>query len=259
MASVQVHRELDDQFLQCPICRKRFEDPKILSCFHTFCESCLLSTLQLESDKIECTLCRSEQKLSKGGVRSLPDNKFINDLSAFVNSKTSKCAATDQTEYCQGCKTIASGYCITCGDYLCDACGAVHKNMTVSKAHRIVTLQSEEYQTIFGGVSPFLRPIVCPMHPGNELKLYCETCKVPICLECALQEPIKDGGHKGHKNSHLKEAVEKRALGLRDLKSYVDRRSVKMKRTMETLHDVAERIMTERNDLGMDVHQYADQ
>ncbi|XP_077981999.1 E3 ubiquitin-protein ligase TRIM71-like [Glandiceps talaboti] len=253
----RVEHELDEQFLQCPICRRRFESPKILSCFHTFCESCLMPMTQPEHDKLECPLCHTKHKLHRLGVKSLPDNRFINDLVAFVNAKT-KSYDSEQNKLCQGCRSVASNYCVTCGDHLCGLCGKIHKNMTVSRTHYLVELHSAEYEDIFGGISPFQRPIVCPIHPSNELKLYCETCKVPICLECALLEPSSDG-HKGHKNSHLKMAVEKRASGLRDLKNFVDRRVIKVKRNMDSLQSIAENLISERNELGMEIHEHAQQ
>ena len=46
---------------------------------------------------------------------------------------------------------------------------------------------------------------MCSEHPGEELKLYCQTCEELICLKCA----IRNGGHHSHSYDDLTEALEK--------------------------------------------------
>lgn len=29
------------------------------------------------------------------------------------------------------------------------------------------------------------RPVLCSVHPGQELRLFCQACDLPVCLECA--------------------------------------------------------------------------
>lgn len=29
------------------------------------------------------------------------------------------------------------------------------------------------------------RPVLCSLHPGQELRLFCPPCDLPVCLECA--------------------------------------------------------------------------
>ena len=43
----------------------------------------------------------------------------------------------------------------------------------------------------------------CPEHPGEELKLYCETCEELVCYKCA----IKGGKHQSHEYEDLKGAA----------------------------------------------------
>ncbi|XP_070551404.1 tripartite motif-containing protein 2-like [Ptychodera flava] len=44
----------------------------------------------------------------------------------------------------------------------------------------------ETYEEKVAKKSPFLRPVVCPRHDGNQIKLFCESCRLPVCAECAL-------------------------------------------------------------------------
>lgn len=45
---------------------------------------------------------------------------------------------------------------------------------------------------------------LCSVHPGEELKLYCQTCDELICLKCA----IRNGRHHSHSYDELGEALE---------------------------------------------------
>lgn len=64
----------------CAICLDRLSTPKMLSCQHTFCLSCLLSQLGVK-DSIKCPTCRSEQKVSnKSDVHNLPSNLYMDSL-----------------------------------------------------------------------------------------------------------------------------------------------------------------------------------
>ncbi|CAH1269266.1 TRIM2 [Branchiostoma lanceolatum] len=46
----------------------------------------------------------------------------------------------------------------------------------------------------------------CEHHPAEKLKLFCQTCEVPVCNQC-----LDDSTHRGHKNViTVKQAVEKK-------------------------------------------------
>ena len=34
-----------EDFMHCPVCSREFKEPKMLPCFHSFCEECLDSSL----------------------------------------------------------------------------------------------------------------------------------------------------------------------------------------------------------------------
>ncbi|XP_035671515.1 tripartite motif-containing protein 2-like [Branchiostoma floridae] len=59
----------------------------------------------------------------------------------------------------------------------------------------------------------------CSFHPSEEVKLYCEQCHVPVCVDCVEE------GHDGHPTTGLKRALQRRkalvAEGRNILEKYI--------------------------------------
>ncbi|XP_077985807.1 tripartite motif-containing protein 2-like [Glandiceps talaboti] len=230
MASASFSREqLDERFLQCPICLDRFRKPKILPCFHSFCQDCLVSICKSSRHSITCPLDRRNHKLPSHGISGLPDSYFLNDLMDFIDWGGEEALAEERRgRLCEGgCERGVRVYCVECGQFLCDICANSHRNIKATKTHKVISV--EEYEATFHTKSPFIRPIVCPVHDGNQIKLYCGTCNIPICLECALYH------HKQPEHEHipLQEALSKRRSALWSLKKSMARKVGKLKTDMK--------------------------
>ena len=69
------------ELAECPICFERFNRtekmPKILSCGHTFCKSCLIKQKQ-KFNQLSCPVCRESQKIND--PEQLITNRTIYDL-----------------------------------------------------------------------------------------------------------------------------------------------------------------------------------
>ncbi|XP_070551881.1 E3 ubiquitin-protein ligase TRIM45-like isoform X1 [Ptychodera flava] len=230
MASASFSREqLDERFLQCPICLDRFRRPKILPCFHSFCMDCLLSISKSSKNTVTCPLDRRTHKLAPQGIAGLPDSYFLNDLMDFIDwGGEDHLAEETHGRLCEGgCDRGVRVYCVECGQFLCDICSNSHKNLKATKTHKQISVG--EYEATFHNKSPFIRPIVCPVHDGNQIKLYCDSCKIPICLECAVYH------HKQPEHSQipLQEALTKRRSALWSLKKSMTRRLGRLKGQMK--------------------------
>ena len=73
MASKAV--DLEKQ-VECPICLEQFKEPKVLSCLHSYCKSCLQKYVTKTSDKqhkITCPECRQETQV-------LPNHQVNSEL-----------------------------------------------------------------------------------------------------------------------------------------------------------------------------------
>lgn len=178
--SDSVDRDSDHSELHCFQCREPVPEPKLLSCFHTFCNTCL------EKNKLVCPRCQSES--IEGILNSL---LFISETDSF-----------QPTVRCTGCKTKkldAVARCVDCANYLCSNCVMAHQFMHCFEGHRVLNLElnKEEQQqqqqqhkngVINGTPTNGEKSMVCPRHKSELLKYYCRTCAVPICKECVTLE-----------------------------------------------------------------------
>ena len=115
--------------LQCGICIERYIKPKILDCFHSFCEKCLVKYYG-NKQKMPCPLCRQEIQLPKDGVPGLKNNFYLEDLLEDVSSllmKDGSSAKTPEAEsICQKHKgEIKRFYCVTCTELICRDCTTI--------------------------------------------------------------------------------------------------------------------------------------
>lgn len=61
------------------------------------------------------------------------------------------------------------------------------------------------------GYSQIGKPILCPAHPAEELRLFCELCDQPVCRECMV------GGHREHPCDLASNVVHKHGDSVREL------------------------------------------
>ena len=74
------------QEVTCPLCLDTFEDPRVLTCQHTYCKKCLESLLSRSiSSTVVCPECRKTTQTSIGGVSDLPVAFKINRLKQLVS------------------------------------------------------------------------------------------------------------------------------------------------------------------------------
>jgi hypothetical protein len=77
MAS-SMNSSLED-LITCAICREFFEDPRILSCSHTYCCKCIKQGAVMNNDQFDCPL-RDGCKISNNDIDSLPLNRTVRDF-----------------------------------------------------------------------------------------------------------------------------------------------------------------------------------
>ncbi|KAK7481542.1 hypothetical protein BaRGS_00027191 [Batillaria attramentaria] len=104
-----------DESLTCPLCLEVFRAPKILPCFHTFCECCLKDLVHNHpAGTFPCPSCRQEIQLPSGGVSAFKNNFYIKpeDLDKARNSTfCSKHPKKELEVYCVRCDVLI---CVTC-------------------------------------------------------------------------------------------------------------------------------------------------
>ncbi len=64
-----------DKLLSCAICRKRFNNPKLLPCQHSFCmEPCMEGLVDYVKRLVKCPDCRAEHRIPYNGIQGFPTN-----------------------------------------------------------------------------------------------------------------------------------------------------------------------------------------
>ncbi|XP_002741656.1 tripartite motif-containing protein 2-like [Saccoglossus kowalevskii] len=176
---------IDDMFLTCAICNNRFNQPKVLSCLHSFCTGCLESYESSNGGELECPVCGKDERRS---IRDLPHNTLAMGL---IDLKT--ILGSNEATKCNVCDKDAAVRCYDCADFLCEDCEKVHKKMKLGKGHRMTSLQEfidsiSDMQNSLLKRSSLMHPTVCSDHEGFLMEQYCETCDIPVCDKCTTTE-----------------------------------------------------------------------
>ena len=138
-------KKLEEQ-LNCSICLDIFTDPKLLQCFHVYCQQCLVPLVN--QDKVghlslTCPNCRRSTPIPDSGVAGLQPAFHINrlleiheSLQKVEDQAATLQAATDvnpvKVRHCfvhEG--KVLELYCETCGELICNKCalkGGKHRN-----------------------------------------------------------------------------------------------------------------------------------
>ncbi|XP_007907565.2 E3 ubiquitin-protein ligase TRIM33 isoform X1 [Callorhinchus milii] len=203
---------------ECAVCRDSLQgrEPKLLPCLHSFCKRCLpeperqLSVPVHSSSAaahngeapviqqvgvIRCPVCRQECRQI-----DMVDNYFVKDSSETGNSSNEK-----SYQVCTSCEDNAEaiGFCVECVEWLCKTCIEAHQRVKFTKDHTI--RKKEDVSPEVMGVSS-QRPVFCPVHKQEQLKLFCETCDKLTCRDCQLLE------HKEHRYQFLEEAFQNQKI-----------------------------------------------
>ncbi|XP_077324881.1 transcription intermediary factor 1-alpha isoform X1 [Lithobates pipiens] len=192
----------------CGVCRANIQSrsPRLLPCLHSVCAACLPGAQRftalpgllqggnagtVQVGIIRCPVCSQEC-----ADKDIIENYFVRDTTEVPSSTVEK----PSQQVCTSCEdnAEAQGFCVECVEWLCKNCIQAHQRVKFTKDHTV--RQKEEVPPAVGGNSQ--RPVFCPFHKKEQLKLYCETCDKLTCRDCQLQE------HKEHRYQFIEEAFQ---------------------------------------------------
>ncbi|CAH1118013.1 unnamed protein product [Phaedon cochleariae] len=214
--------------LECPSCGRRYEDPRVLPCLHTFCLRCLEgmeeggSAVWYDDDSdvsAQKTDSSSSRKASSGGSGYISDRQDDLPLSP---PKRLRCPACDSPAdvppggvasfppnyplqhrlvletindaathlLCDLCtsEVSATSRCMDCAISFCEHCKEVHSRQKSSVEHQVLSLKEARKR----GITKVRKQIMCLRHPDAELSIFCSSCYQVICRECV---PLSHRGH----------------------------------------------------------------
>ena len=185
--------------LECSICCERFDEeklcPRLLSCGHSFCSSCL-EKLFLEY-AINCPTCRRVVSVP-AGVTGLPKNFALLDvLQATPQTPADGNGDFRLCEVCDDEKHPATSCCLDCREDMCKDVARWHTRQKATREHRVVSLKE-----IKANPNLATTPLFCPEH-NEQYRFFDEECNHVVCRDCVTLK------HNGHKCLSLAEAASK--------------------------------------------------
>lgn len=217
--------------LACRICAQPLVNPKVLSCFHTFCLGCLEQRQQqtgrdaAASDEtrpaVVCPVCRNETTAPHGGLKYLPSDFSVR--TSLLERRHGENATNRLPVVCDICadddgeevddKTIhaasaavpmATVTCVDCRQALCDSCSKFHDFFLPTRNHRVrpLALADDDDETHrcrpdspadIGAVEDDR----CPLHAAERVEFHCDDCSEASCAACFVER------HNGHRFTEI--------------------------------------------------------
>ena len=123
---------LEEQ-LKCSICLDTYTNPKLLKCFHVYCQDCIHKLVTTEQPgspgSISCPTCRQKTPVPEGGVESLMVAFHIKRQlkarreNSEGGAKSEDKASKEPANFCADhSDKRMEWYCETCGKLICSSC-----------------------------------------------------------------------------------------------------------------------------------------
>ena len=219
--------------VECPICLKTFEEPKALSCLHTFCKTCLQNHIDAsaKNETVICPQCRSSARVEGNNADNLRTVFFINDL---IDSLRILEQASGSDIACQNCSTDkAVAFCQICppgGMFICWPCVNAHSTMKTFADHKVIPLSDLKQGLLIHLPIRTNTSLSCTTHEA-PLSLYCYECQKLICRDCTLVN------HREHKFDFIKTVAAAMKKDIQAHLSSLESSLTTVSRAKENLHD----------------------
>ena len=172
----------------CQYCNNTYQDPRILSCLHSYCVQCITKLHVENTTYIICPTCNHSTTLPDGSVTSLPRNIRLSEETK-QHTVLAKVTSTSLLP-CDSCDETSIAYCTECDDLFCNMCLDAHQRLRSSRLHTSFTLKEARNMSrdtiikMLPSFSSFLS-CTCQYHNNQKLDLYCQQCTIPVCVTCS--------------------------------------------------------------------------
>ena len=148
-----------------------------------------MSKKSREKSSITCPQCKEVHEIPPQGIDGFTTFFTINNLLELLHIHENATAETpvESIKCSSGLdENPAVARCLTCSDYLCKSCYAIHQKQKVTKTHVVKTFDEIKQSNKKSGVKSLHTKQHCEEHDDELLKIYCKTCKKVMCLLCAV-------------------------------------------------------------------------
>ena len=182
--------------ITCGVCSKPYNDPRILSCLHSFCLQCLHHEIEKSGSQqmFQCPICEQNTSIPVGGASVLAQNLHLGfevEVAGYMSKMTSNSEVCCD-ECVDGRNGLAVVFCCMCRQFLCKHCRDHHSSSRKLSKHKIVGLDQEGARQLHTTMKPGDHYCSQPNHEDNDWNFYCETCSLLVCPHCTILS------HKSH-------------------------------------------------------------
>ena len=178
-------KEPEEQ-INCSICLDTYTDPKLLQCFHVYCQKCLVPLVDRDQGGhlgIACPICRQVTPVPDRGVAGLQPAFHINILrnSATTPTDAVESATTvDAGDHIRHCLEHSEEelklYCETCGELVCFQC-AIKDGKHHDHNYALLKKAFEKYKD---EITSSLEPMEKKVSSGKKALARLESCSGEI-------------------------------------------------------------------------------
>ena len=191
------------QQVTCSICLDTYTEPKIISCFHTFCSDCLEKHARVsqKQGKFRCPECQATIDLPEGNrFDRLPNSFFHKSLLGLLAVRQSGDASSITCSQCRK-NNPQMYYCFDCGRFMCLDCFNAHQLLSATfDGHKVTPVKDfkvKDYEVVLKR-QPFCSQ---EFHEREVTRFFCSECQVCICQICIVTD------HQSHKVILLEKAA----------------------------------------------------
>jgi len=171
------------QYNICQYCDNIYQDPRILSCLHSYCLQCITKLHVEGTTSITCPTCNQSTTIPDGGVSSLPRNIRLSEetkqdkiLCKVTSTSSPPCDSCDEN-------SPAVAYCTECDKLFCNKCWEFHQGLNFLRSHSSFTLKETQNMSrdklIKMLPSSSSSSPMCHDHDRQNLDYYCKQCAIP--------------------------------------------------------------------------------
>ena len=247
MSTLEVKKAQNN--LTCPVCYQLFKNPKYLPCYHSYCEECLEK--MLVQSKITCPECDKEAIVPAGGVKEFAANLLINQLvdnltltSGISGKEKVKCYTCDN-------EPVIS-FCPECNIFQCYVCNDHHRSNKTYHGHNVVPLTELRSGKDASFIPAKMKTPLCQEHQC-DLKHYCETCDVLVCMYCTVKK------HNGHDHDTVKKMASKHRSQLKKVATPIEGMIQDLSDVHNNVDKMMKKITQQGDEMNKQINQHYDE
>ncbi|KAL4234414.1 hypothetical protein ACF0H5_006060 [Mactra antiquata] len=167
----------------CTHCTKPNKNLHLFECTHAFCPDCLKTCPKSTENKVNDDT--SSKTSNRGGKKPMePKEEYLCAICTKPEQDFTygECAPCKFEEKSSG----AIGFCVECGDLLCESCCTEHNKFKTIRAHNI--LKGDRIPKDTGAIARLPLLMMCMVHPEKDLEYFCADHDVMACGACVTTD-----------------------------------------------------------------------